>query len=246
MIRESLVERRVGEERNIRWRGSEVSRIEGFSDAVFAFAITLLVVSLDVPETFGKLLETMQGFVAFAISFAMLLQVWFWHYRFFRRFGLQDTYTLVLNSILLFVVLLYVYPLKFLFTLVTLQFIDPASSKLKDMITADQSPQLMTIYGLGFAAVQGIFALLYFHAYRKRTDLELDVLERSHTKETIRTYLLIASVGLASVLIATIGGPAYTALAGYVYIAIAPIRTVQATIEGRQRRALEASVKPEA
>ena len=36
-------------------RGREVSRIEGFSDAVFGFALTLLVVSLEVPDNFEGL-----------------------------------------------------------------------------------------------------------------------------------------------------------------------------------------------
>lgn len=40
---------------DFRVRGKEVSRVEGLSDAVFGFAITLLVVSLEVPKTFALL-----------------------------------------------------------------------------------------------------------------------------------------------------------------------------------------------
>jgi hypothetical protein len=58
----------------------------------------------------------MRGFFAFAICFALLLQVWHEQYRYFRRYNLQDSISLVLNCILLFLVLFYVYPLKFLFT----------------------------------------------------------------------------------------------------------------------------------
>lgn len=118
MIREKVVARGVGAKPGFRWRGGEITRIEGFSDAVFAFAVTLLVVSLEVPRTFDELQETMRGFIAFAICFLMLLLVWFWHYTFFRRYGLQGTAITILNGILLFLVLFFVYPLKFLFTLV--------------------------------------------------------------------------------------------------------------------------------
>lgn len=74
MLRESLIEHH--KPRGFRWRGKEISRIEGLSDAVFAFAVTLLVVSLEVPKTFTELTALMSGFLPFAICFAMLMQVW--------------------------------------------------------------------------------------------------------------------------------------------------------------------------
>jgi len=83
----------------------EVSRVEGFSDAVFAFAVTLLVVSLEVPHTFDELRLAMRQFFAFAICFALLFQVWWRHFNFFRRYGLEDAPTIVLTGVLLFVVL---------------------------------------------------------------------------------------------------------------------------------------------
>src|SRR3954451_9940990 len=96
----------------------EVSRVEGFSDAVFAFSITLLVVSLEVPRTFHELIQAMRGFPAFAVCFALLFQVWWRHYKFFRTYDLEDARVVALTGLLLFVVLFYVYPLKFLCSVV--------------------------------------------------------------------------------------------------------------------------------
>src|SRR5687767_11027627 len=97
-------------------RRHEISRLEAFSDAVFAFALTLLVVSLDVPTSYAELMKLIAGFVPFAASFSLLTWIWYEHNLFFRKYGLQDAWTATLNAALLFVVLFYVYPLKFLFT----------------------------------------------------------------------------------------------------------------------------------
>jgi uncharacterized membrane protein len=55
--------------------GHEVTRIEAFSDAVFAFAATL-VVSLEMPRTYPELTANLRGFIAFGLSFTMLVLIW--------------------------------------------------------------------------------------------------------------------------------------------------------------------------
>src|SRR5438094_8721957 len=73
-----------------RLRGREVTRLESFSDAVFGFALTLLVVSLAVPKSFDDLVATMGGFPAFALRFLLLALIWNLHYKLCGRAGLDD------------------------------------------------------------------------------------------------------------------------------------------------------------
>ncbi|MBA3352350.1 MAG: DUF1211 domain-containing protein [Blastocatellia bacterium] len=47
-----------------------------FSDAAFGFALTLLVVSLEVPRTFADLKATMLNVPAFAVCFVILILIW--------------------------------------------------------------------------------------------------------------------------------------------------------------------------
>src|SRR6266513_5343383 len=85
-----------------RLRGREVTRLESFSDAVFGFALTLLVVSLEVPKTFPDLMATMRGFPAFALCFLFLALLWNSHYRYCRRYGLHDGSARMLTCVMLF------------------------------------------------------------------------------------------------------------------------------------------------
>ena len=82
-------------------RRHEITRLEGFSDAVFGFALTLLVVSLDVPSSVDALMEQMASFVGFALMFAMVCWIWYEHNKFIRQFGLQDAWTVFVNAVLL-------------------------------------------------------------------------------------------------------------------------------------------------
>jgi hypothetical protein len=241
MLRKRLIRRGTGEE-GFSWRGEEVSRIEGFSDAVFAFAVTLLVVSLEVPNTFDELISTMRGFFAFAICFWLLLAVWFEHYKFFRRYGISDYYTMRLSVVLLFIVLFYVYPLKFLFVLVVDQLlgydttVGSSTSAVVEEIEAGQWPLLMVIFGAGFVAVQLVFALLYLRAYVLRDALGLDANERSKTREEIQGFLLAMGVGLISIAIAVLGGEAAVSWAGYAYLLLFPVLKINGHLMDSRRR----------
>ncbi|MFL5692664.1 MAG: hypothetical protein ACJ795_12745 [Ktedonobacteraceae bacterium] len=124
----------------------------------------------------------------------MLVWVWYGHYRFFRRYGLQDAYTILLNSVLLFVIIYYIYPLKFLFTVFTDSVFLHMNSR--QVIQEQQQRELMMIYGVGFVAVYTIFLLLYFHAYRKREELDLNEVEVLMTKAAMLSFLLVMGIGL--------------------------------------------------
>lgn len=222
-------------------RRREVSRVEGFSDAVFAFAITLLVVSLEVPKTFDELVAAMGGFPAFAICFALIFQVWRRHYRFFRAYDLEDNTVVTLTGVLLFVVLFYVYPLKFLWSTVFAQF--GARPVADAMIRRDQFTALFEIYGLGAAATFGILAAMYGHAYRQRVALALTPLDVVDTRVQIYSNVGVAAVGLASVLIAAVIGriaPNLVGIAGYVYFLIAAVEWYVGAYGRRQRKKLPA------
>ncbi len=56
MLRDKLIKKGNQKEPEFCWRSDKVTRLEGFSDAVLAFAMTLLVVSLEVSKTFDQLM----------------------------------------------------------------------------------------------------------------------------------------------------------------------------------------------
>lgn len=226
----------VHREGGFRMRGAEMSRIDAFSDVVFGFALTLLVVSLEVPKNFAELHESIRGFVPFAICFLLLLMVWHSHYVFFRRYGLHDRATILLNSCLLFVVLFFVYPLKFLFTLLTNQI--TGAENVAHFTSGRQVTELMVLYGLGFAAVHLLLASLYWNAWRQRDTLELSGLERLLTLSSVVELAGVAAVGLLSTIVSLLLPTGYAGYAGYIYFLIGVWKTLHGIYFGRKARVL--------
>ena len=233
MIRRALLSNRTSGEADFRWRGQEVTRLEGFTDAVFAFAVTLLVVSLEVPRNYPELIAAMRGFPAFGICFALLAVVWYEHYRYFRRYGLENPVAVILNCALLFCVLLYVYPLKFMFT-----------AALGRATYAEQEIRtLFTIFSSGFSAVFGVLWLLYRYAWSCRAELELTPLEQLRTRHSMMDESFMVLLGIVSILLAQLGPSATLSMTALIYFAIPVYHTIAGRIWGRRERALRADAR---
>ena len=224
-----------------RARSHEVSRIEAFSDVVFGFSLTLLVVSLEVPHTFTDLLADMRGFIPFAVCFGIFALVWWQHHNFFRRYGLDDGITATLNFVLLFVMLFYTYPLKFLFTGMFRDMTGAAADaggKAVRWIEPQQGSMLMIIYGIGYATVYLVFVLLYCNALRQREELELTRIEVFDTYTTMMESGLQLGLGVICALLSSILPSNMSGLAGFIFFLIPVGMSLIGMIRGKNRRRL--------
>ena len=238
MIREHLFHKRAPADPMFRWRGGEVSRLEGLSDGVFAVTLTLLIVSLDVPGTFYELWLTVRDLPVFLASFLMLMMAWRYHYLFFRRYGLEDFLTSFLNGAFLFLLMFYAYPLKFLTMFlwrlvigvdVGPMFVVPEGVDwaLGGLL---QRAGMMYFYGLGVVGLFGVLALMNARAYRLREELELDELERFLTRAAIRAHLISVGIALLSIMVlAVLDNPG---ISGITYFLMAPLHTVHGIYTG--------------
>src|SRR5215471_19607886 len=85
---------------------SETSRIEAFSDGVFAIAITLLVLEIKIPTPAKgplsvALLQQWPSYLAFIMSFAFIGIMWINHHRLFTHIRRSNDVLLILNLLLL-------------------------------------------------------------------------------------------------------------------------------------------------
>lgn len=185
------------------------SRLEGISDAVFAFAATLLVVSLEVPTSFALLQAQLSGFLSFGISFFALILIWKVHYNFFRRTDYVDNLIIGFNMLMLFLVLYFVYPLKFLATL-------PFQG---NPISANEFSTLFQLYSLGFALIFLCMAVMYGRAASK----ESDAYKKTVLAFYMRHFGIFVGIGIISILLAKFKIGLLYALPGVIYSMLGPV-----------------------
>jgi uncharacterized membrane protein len=227
-----------------RLRGLDMTRIETFTDAAFAFALTLLVVSLDIPTSFEELTASLHGIPAFALSAVLLMLFWNGHNEWSRRYGLDDAMTVILSCLLVFTVLVYVYPLKFVFQSMLVWLNRglglPVPFEEITLRSPAQVNQLFVIYSAGFIAMCASIILLNLHAWRLRETLHLNELERFDTKAEIGAWLIVGGAGVLSIIVALALPPSLAGLPGFAYMLLAFVMPVYGMVGGRRRRAIAA------
>lgn len=98
----------------------ETGRVDAFSDGVFAIAVTLLVLTIQIPDpdtlktqslTLGAaLLAKWPVYIAYVISFFFILIMWINHHNMFRSIARSDHWLLLLNGTLLLFITLVPFP----------------------------------------------------------------------------------------------------------------------------------------
>ena len=230
-----------GDKQFTKWRGGDVSRLEGFSDAVFAIAITLLVIERAIPRNDSEFINVMWGFIGFGVTFTVLAILWYNNFLFHRRFGLEDGYTIFLNSIFIFTVLFYIYPLKFMAQiLINYGLLRNYFGIEFDVgFEGNVNPfSLHIIMGIGMFLVWFSNGLMYLHAYQKRTILNLDKRELEITTKTILADMIVCSFAVVSVLLSILKIPAWSEwefayIQGWMYWFIAPVIFIAFYIKNR-------------
>jgi hypothetical protein len=190
----------------LRSRRHSPTRLEGFVDASFAFAVTLLAISIGhVPTTVDEMLQALRGLPAFALCFLAIARIWKSHRDWSRCYDLEDATAMNLSLLLVFVVLVYVYPLRLLFSLF---FSWVSHGYLVDqpvgLHSVDELRIAFEVYGIGFGAISLLFALLYRHALRRAAAIGLDARELIATRMKVAIWTAFVGLAVLSILSAAL------------------------------------------
>lgn len=192
------------DEDGFRNRGAEVTRIEAFYDAAFAFAITLMVISIDeIPDSAEHLIDALKSIPAFAGCFMMIVLFWSAHSTWSRRYGINDRISQRLSLLTVFLVLVMIYPMRMVFAAF---FFWISDGWLPAHIDTDNGPGdfrlIITVFAVAFGSMGLATWALYRHAWKLRATLDLDARETLMTRYSVIRWAVIPIVSAFSLVLA--------------------------------------------
>jgi uncharacterized membrane protein len=251
MIREAYSQHYSGLDDGFKPRGKDPGRLENFSDAVFALAITLLLISTSPPTNFTQIKRFVYDLLPFLLCIAAIVAIWHQHFVFFFRYGLRTGKIIVYNSLFLVIMLFYVYPLKFLARLILVPFsiITGNQDLLREIASTikwdTDIGDLMIIYGLGYGCVFLILALMYRVALNSAGLLNLTEIERFDTRVSMQTNLIMSAIPFISVFFSAIFRHTWMAgmIGGFTYFLFPVLMPMFGARVTRKRNKIVASLK---
>jgi uncharacterized membrane protein len=189
------------------------SRVEAFTDGVFAFAITLLVVTIAQPEDYRHLAHDLArrwpSLAAYVVSFAVIGIMWLNHHSVFGHFNRVDRGLYYLN----------------LFLLMTVAFLPFPTGVLGQALARGQGERTAAVVYAVTMTVNGLaWSALWLYASHNRRLLRADFPEQQRRISTL-LFTTGAVVYAVSIGVAFLNAYAFLALqaALAVYYALDPL-----------------------
>src|SRR5213595_274173 len=227
--------------RGFRLRGMEMTRLETFIDAAFAFAISMLVIAAQqIPDNIQALLAAFKNVPTFICSIAVLGIYWRGHWLWSRRYGLEYGVSILISWTLIVTNLIFIYPLKAIFgAMWNLLSNGRVGQPFSLHTTEAQARALFAIYALGTIAISAEILLLNLRAWQLREPLRLDDRERLMTRGELVGWSIPVSVATVSLVLALTLPIGKIAWCGWVYFLMAIILRVHWFWHRRRLKAVQ-------
>jgi uncharacterized membrane protein len=229
-----------------RLRGIEMTRLETFIDAAFAFAITMLVIAAErIPDDIETLLAAFKNVPAFVASIVVLGIFWRGHWLWSRRYGLEDGISIFISWAMIVTILIYMYPLKAIFG--SMWFL-LSGGRVGQTLGAHSESQLRTlfaVFALGFTAIALEVVLLNLRAWQLRRPLRLNAREKLITLYEVTGWCIPVGIGIVSFILALTLPREQIAWSGWVYFSMAMLVPLHSAYRKRKIEQKKESEKAE-
>jgi hypothetical protein len=223
-----------------RLRGIEMTRLETFIDAAFAFAITMLVIAAQqIPDDVETLLAAFKNVPAFITSVIVLGIFWRGHWLWSRRYGLEDGVSIFISWAMIVTILIYMYPLKAIFS--SMWFL-LSSGRVGHTLGAHSESQVRSVFAvfaLGFTAIALEVVLLNLRAWQLRQPLRLNTRETLITLYELTGWSIPVGVGIISLVLALTLPPEQIAWSGWVYFSMVILVPLHAALQNQKMKRME-------
>jgi uncharacterized membrane protein len=204
-------------------RGDKTTRLEAFVDAAFAFSVTLLVIAGDsLPTSIAELEAALKQIPAYAASFALIMRFWLSHADWSRRYGMDDAGSNRLSLLLVFVLLIFVYPLKMVFSsLFSLLSGGYLQAAFRIQAWAEV-PVMFQTFAVGFGSMALVMLLLFSRVLKQAARLQLAEAECRYARHkrqdwTVVVLFSIVSFALAWVIPANAENSFLVGMPGFIF-----------------------------